>query len=248
MLYCVTSVVCPPRPKEQLPGSQVSLPLTSRPPRDSPPNYATGTQGKYSSFSLGATWVWGHSQHKCVTRNCIGTVSPIVSPHSARNIIRAGTVTLATNPLLSYSFNHLPYFNSPSFSYSYTLLQAKSAARLSVQLPPFQSHSATQHQVRDPCREPRYRIPLLFLFRAPVNSHLLDKKSSFKWNRKTFDISSMASNCNPRTNEILEGSRIWVNPVAGGNVFSMCLPIQRGGIFHKWNWRKQLLLWGHFVV
>ena len=43
-----------------------------------------------------------------------------------------------------------------------------------VQLPPFQSHSATQHQVRDPCREPRYRIPLLFLFRAPVNSHLLD--------------------------------------------------------------------------
>ena len=74
----------------------------------------------------------------------------------------------------SSSFNHLPYLNSPSFSYSYTLLQAKSAARLSVQLPPFQSHSATQHQVRDPCREPRYRIPLLFLFRAPVNSHLLD--------------------------------------------------------------------------
>ena len=114
----------------------------------------------------------------------------------------------------------------------------------------FQSHSATQHQVRDPCREPRYRIPLLFLFWAPVNSHLLDKKSSFKWNRKTFDISSMASNCNnSRTNEILDGRRIWVNPVARGNVFSMCLPIQRGrGIFHKWNWRKQLLLWGHFVV
>ena len=131
MLYCVTSVVCPPRPKEQLPGSQVSLPLTSRPPLDSPPpNYATGTRGKYSSFSLGATWVWGHSQHKCVARNCIGTVCPIVS----RNIIRAGTVTLATNLLLSYSFNHLPYFNSPSFPYSYTLLQAKSAARLSVQL------------------------------------------------------------------------------------------------------------------
>ena len=43
-------------------------------------------------------------------------------------------------------------------------------ARLSAQLSPFNavSNGATQQQFRGPCREPRYRIPLLFLFLALI--------------------------------------------------------------------------------
>lgn len=45
-LYCVTSVVCPPRLEEQLPGSQVSAPDPLQTPKSA--NYATGIPGKYS--------------------------------------------------------------------------------------------------------------------------------------------------------------------------------------------------------